>query len=66
MQLLEATVRRSHLRTSIRQELGKHQLLNADIIRATRRELIDEIARQNGMVMQVASPMFIAGHRKGR
>lgn len=66
MQLLEASVRRSHLNVSIRQELSKQHVLRSSLLNSTRPEQIDQFARDNQMVMQVTPPIFVGGHQKGR
>jgi cell division protein FtsL len=68
MQLLEATVQRSYLNASIRQELNKQQVLHSELLNATKPEQIDQFAKEQGLVLQVTPPMYVAARvqRKGR
>jgi hypothetical protein len=68
MQLLEATVQRSYLNASVRQELNKQQVLHSELLNAKRPEQIDQFAREQGLVMQVTPPIYVASgvQRKGR
>ena len=66
MRLLEVSVQRSHLNVAIGQELAKQQVLHSSLINSARPEQVDQFAHENGLVMQVTPPLFVAGHRKGR
>jgi hypothetical protein len=66
MQLLEATVQRSHLITSVSQELNKQQVLHSELIEAAKQANIAAYAKNNGLELQVTPPIYVAGHRKGR
>lgn len=66
MQLLEATVQRSHLNAEMRQELAKQQMLHTEYLTSSRPEQIDRFAQANHLVMQVAAPVYVSGHQKGR